>query len=395
MRFFTLISRDNPAAQIGLFLVISLGLLSLYASWNTQHWTKRQEFRFANGNLADRVQLLFENGNISPAISHQLYRRGISTRPNYVVVGQDGWMYLGDRYEQVASRAARGVPELDEPFLHRWSTQLRQRQDWLESKGIRSLFAIAPNKHAIYPEHGPAWMPFADHGVPARLTAAARAAGVNIVDTGPAIRALKSEREWLYNRTDTHWTYPAAFSGYRSIMDGLGEDIVALSEGQVEFTPERQVAAGLARLLGFDGLYDDPFDPGYAAAVRRPVDGFCITRVTREFETTGPCKTAVDAGVLTSYLHAVELRNEHALNPLSVLLVEDSFGYAPSRFFQHSFRTVWHAHLGYILEGERLKQFVERFQPDVVIYMVVERNLLRPLAYEFDGASGQVEAPLE
>lgn len=395
MSFFTSIFRDTVSRQLLLFLALSLGLLAAFAAWNQGNWTPRQSKRFAAASLEEKIALLFENGNISPEISRLFYRIGISVRPRYVVVGKEGWMYLGDKYEEVASRAARGIPELDRPLLARWSGQLRQRQDWLESRGVRSLFAIAPNKHAIYPEYGPSWLPFADHGTANRLVAAASEAGVNIVDTSPAIREQKCCLQWLYNRTDTHWTYPAAFIGYRAVMESLQGDLAVLSEDDVVFSPKDYPGGGLSNLLGFSTLYDAPFDPGYDVAITRPAGGFCIVNIQRDFSTRGRCEPRADTGVLAGAMIARQVENPRALNDLSVLMVEDSFGYAASRFFNHSFKRVWHAHVGFILNGERLRQFVARFQPDIVVFLLVERNLLRPLYYEFDGASGLAEAPIE
>ena len=156
----------KPKNQITLFFLISLGLLFLFALWNQQSWTLRQKQRFDNGQYPGKLGILFENGNVSPRVSLALYRRGISARPKYVVVGNDGWMYLGDKFEGAASRATTGLTELNESLLDRWSGQLLERQQWLAQEGVASLFAIVPNKHSIYPENAPAWLPFSDHRSP-------------------------------------------------------------------------------------------------------------------------------------------------------------------------------------------------------------------------------------
>ena len=384
--------------QIALFLLVSVGLLGVFAVWNQQNWTLRQEQRFDSGQYPGKLAILFENGNISPRVSLALYRRGISVRPNYVLVGQDGWMYLGDNFQDAATRAANGLEVLDDTLLARVSGQLRERQDWLAQQGVASLFAIVPNKHSIYPEYAPAWMPFSDHGDNGRLVAAAQSVGVNIVDTTPAIRAEKQGRQWLYNYTDTHWTYPAAFVGYSTILAALqnqGVPIEILPKDSVRFEATTYPAGGLAKLLGFARLLNHSFDRGYSVNIERPTESMCVTNIDRQFNESSECVAGPDRGIVGNYWTARQLSNPDALNDLSVLIVEDSFGFAPSRFYNNSFTTVWHAHLGFILNGERLKHFVQKFRPDIVVYMVVERNLLRPLAYEFDGASGIVEAPRE
>lgn len=381
--------------QLALFLAISLGLLASFGAWNAEQWTDRQNARYDGANPLGKLRVIFENGNISPAIAERFYRWGISLRPLYVVVGQDGWMYLGDQFEQVASRAVRGIPELDEPMLDRWTDQLRQRQDWLTSRGIRSLFAIAPNKHSIYPEHSPEWMPFAEQQTVSTLTSAAEGAGVRIVATAPAIQRLKSDRDWLYNRNDTHWMAPAAFAGYQEIIRALDSELALLSESDVSYELRPQPDGGLSRVLGFAELYDASEDPYFHTLIRGPADRFCKSFVDLKLQPSGPCRPMGDVRVLSRFRKVVQVDNPDALNDLSVLLVQDSFGVAPSRFFNHSFSRVWHAHQGYMSDVNRFREFVEKFQPDAVIVMAVERNLLRPMVYEFDGASGDTEVRVE
>lgn len=384
--------------QIACFLLLTGSLLVTFAVWNQQNWSLRQKQRFDAGAFPGKLAILFENGNISPSISMALYRMGISVRPNYVVVGKGGWMFLGDNFEGAVSRATVGLKSVDDMTLARWTGQLRERQDWLTEQGVRSLFAIVPNKHSVYPEHAPDWLSFDDHGDNERLVAAAESAGVHIVDTTPGIRQQKCCIDWLYNHTDTHWTFPGAFTGYSEVMAGLnriGMAVEALTPAELEFSPENYPAGGLAKLLGFAGALQKPFDPGYTVDIARPADAMCLTNIDRDFIPSGDCVVGPDRPVVGNYWTARQVDNPAALNDLSVLVVEDSFGYAPSRFYNHSFSTVWHAHLGFILNGERLRKFVEKFKPDLVIYMAVERNVMRPLTYEFDGASGIVEAPKE
>lgn len=388
----------RPKHQIALFLLLALGMLAAFAFWNQQQWTAQQKKRFSAAGYAQKLSILFENGHISPRASLAFYRRGISVQPRYAVVGKHGWLYLGDKFESVASRAATGTPELDAALLTRWTDQVKQRQDWLQAQRVRSLFVIAPNKHSVYPENSPDWLPFTYQDTGERLTAAAERAGVRIVNTTPAIRAEKCCRELLYNRTDSHWTAPAAFTGYTELMRALAAQdgkITALSASQVAFKANRAPASGLARMLRFDHLLPGDFDRAYALELAPPAGSLCVEKVDRDFEVGDKCVSRRDDVVLPTFWEARKVTNPDALNDLSVLVVQDSFGMAVSRYFTHSFTTVWHAHLGYILNGRRLRAFVRRFQPDIVVYLVVERNLLRPQAYEFDDASGVVAAPME
>ena len=384
--------------QILLFLSCVAALLIAMAAWNHTQWTPRQKERAAQGGWSTRLDLFFENANISPGLSKWLYQHGISTRPRYSLVGKDGWMFLGDRFNEAVSRAAHIQGQVSEDVARRWADQLRERQDWLNSRDIPSLFAVIPNKHSIYPEFAPPWLPFKSEGITDQLIMAGRARGVNIVDIRQNIRREKCCRDWLYNRSDTHWTALGAYLGYQGILSGLSKlapDLQRLPPERVSFRETRLPPGGLARLLGFSPLLPQDFDPGYTLIINREMKGACMRLIDRDFVERAGCQPVHDRPIVGNYQLAVKLENPGALNQVSLLLIEDSFGQAISRYYNHSFTTVWHAPLGWILNGERLRAFVERYQPDLVVYAVVERNILHPIAYEFDDRSGITEALVE
>jgi hypothetical protein len=389
--FSTSIFKMTNRRLLALFFTLVSVALLLVAAWNWSHWDSRDSRRFAARDFPTKVNLFFNNQGLSPHILNWLYQQGISTRPKYVVVGQDGWMYLGDHFQLVASKAADNYPWPDQPAIDRWSSQLLARQQWLASRGVESLLAIAPNKHSIYPENAPTWLPFRPPALTPHLVKQAKASGVSIVDTSPAIAAQRCCMDWLYNKTDTHWTLPGAYFAYLEIMQEIAvriPGVVALPASSISFEKSLLPGGRLDRMLGIDSLYPGEFDPGYVLKISPAANNLCFRKTSRKFSSTKKCEAVSDDHMSGGITTVNRVSNPDALNDLSVLIVEDSFGVAPSRYFNHSFSTVWHAHLGYLLTGDRLKEFVQKFRPDLVIYLMVERNLLRPGVYEFDGQSG-------
>ena len=294
------------------------------------------------------------------------------------------------------SKAGGHFPWPAEEEMNRWSQQLLERQQWLEQAGTVPLVAVAPNKHTIYPEQAPPWLPFQQPDLTRYLVSRARAEGVKIVDTAPLIAQQRCCVDWLYNKTDSHWTLPGAYLGYREVMLALAESIPSLSflgDESVTFEQQPVPGGGLVRMLGISSFYKSRGDVGYRANFQSTADRMCARNTSVDFEVTGECEAVEDRNMQAGLYAVQQLSNPDALNDLSVLIVQDSFGLAPSRFFNHSFKTVWHAHLGYILNGDRLKEFVTTFQPDIVLYLVIERNLLRPIVYEFDGKSN-ISSPI-
>lgn len=143
---------------------------------------------------------------------------GISPIPD-VVVGKEGWLYLGHGYTYEYYRAA---DPLRPDELHRWQQVLEERQAWLATQGIQYVVLIAPEKETIYPE----FMPDRINRVHAesaldQLLAHMRAhSQVPILDLRGVLWAAKNHQR-LYSRLDSHWNDYGAFLAYQQIMNRL------------------------------------------------------------------------------------------------------------------------------------------------------------------------------
>ena len=79
---------------------------------------------------------------------------------------------------------------------------------------------LAPAASDIYKENVPANAPLLDEdGYLDQLSAAVQAAGGSFVDVRPTLTAHKSE--YIYYRTDHHWTSTGAYYAYKQLCDAL------------------------------------------------------------------------------------------------------------------------------------------------------------------------------
>ena len=80
---------------------------------------------------------LFNLDLVEGHVNYHLYQAGISGNFSKVIIGKNGWMFLGNQYSQVLNQT-RGLK------FHLTANQniektiyaLKKRQDWLTSKGI-------------------------------------------------------------------------------------------------------------------------------------------------------------------------------------------------------------------------------------------------------------------
>ena len=80
---------------------------------------------------------------------------------------------------------------------------------------------LAPAASDIYKENVPANAPLLDEdGYLDQLSAAVQAAGGSFVDVRPTLTAHKSE--YIYYRTDHHWTSLGAYYAYSQLCQTLG-----------------------------------------------------------------------------------------------------------------------------------------------------------------------------
>lgn len=139
---------------------------------------------------------------------------GASPTP-VVIKGRDGWFFYGDD-GAVEDYARQGPMTRDE--VQGWRETLTRSHGWLRERQAAYVFAVAPDKHAIYPEKMPAALRrVGDMSRTDQVYEALAGTGVAAVDLRPALVAGRTH-ERVYQRTDTHWNDLGAFAAYRQII---------------------------------------------------------------------------------------------------------------------------------------------------------------------------------
>ena len=163
--------------------------LQALQKWPAQYETwVRDNFGFRSALIQWHSQLMLDVLGISPRAD--------------VVLGKDGWLFLGsnksiDAYRCIFPYEAAG--------LQHEIAYTRERTEFLRSRGIKYLNVWAPDKEQVYPEFLPLWI--RRSGGPCRmdqLGEALHGAGLSFVDLRAAERLAKQQAV-AYHRTDTPW----------------------------------------------------------------------------------------------------------------------------------------------------------------------------------------------
>ncbi len=271
-----------------------------------------------------------------------------------IVVGPEQWMFTTrDRAVEVR----RGADPFSERELALWADVLADRRRWCEERGVRYVFAIAPNKESIYADY---WPERLDVFAPTRreqLVEYVRGrADVPLLDLTPALAQARVDfaREGdVYFRLGTHWNDRGALYAYRALLEHA-------AQGAPQFAPRP--------LSDFSFVATDFQDDSWAG------------RLYLEDVLTQPnveLKLEFERGVPESFWREarekrlVSIDSTHARSDLPRAVVfHDSMGeklrpLLAEHFSRASFRWV----------SDFDTDLIEREKPDIVIQLFVERAL--------------------
>lgn len=278
-----------------------------------------------------------------------------------VVLGTEGWLYY-TRDGIFADR--RGEERLGEAELERWREVLEGRRAWLQQRGVPYVFAVAPNKVTIYPQHLPA-RHRARPDVPTRMDQivahlAARSQ-FRVVDGRPLLReAARSEQ--VYHRTDSHWNDAGAYVMYRAIVQAWGQQgltLTAFDRSALETRPYLHLG-DLIPLLPMSGMAKED------AAFLTPRDGWPSQRAALPAEWQQLPK---EWGIWEPPVLYESGRGEGVL-----LGIGDSFQWQMMPLLASHFRRCVFVSSS-VVDFEVFRVLVEVVKPTAVLEERVERNM--------------------
>jgi hypothetical protein len=277
-----------------------------------------------------------------------------------VIVGRDGWLFYADdsATEDYISATPFTPGELDE-----WRRTLEHTRTALAAHDTAFVFAVAPDKHGVYPEYMPSSLKRA--GLPPRsqqlIDDLAARSEVRSIDLLPVLLEAKA-RERVYHLTDTHWNARGAFAAYQRIITEVHRQVPAVPAAWLrsDFTERTRRVDGLD-LAGMIGLTRVLHEDVLELVPNR-------ARAARVVEPPGVPPTSEEGRLVT------EIPGSRL--PRAVV-VRDSFGSALAPFLSEHFSRVV-----YLWQNFVDAQTIQDEHPQVVIQEIVGRHLLAVSPYD-------------
>ena len=285
-----------------------------------------------------------------------------------LLIGSDGWLYFNTSTDWLDEI---GVQPAGLPSITSWRQAIVERRDWVESRGSRFLFVIAPEKETIYPEHLPPALRKRGMDTKAtRLIDALRGTGVDVLYLRDALLARKAQGAQVHFRLDMHWTQAGALAAAEAIADHIRKILPAVdkreftlrwSKPQIRWPEIYRGTAHLdqATLLGLPFLKEPD-------AIVAPVDGWKATKKV-EFR---------DGHLLYEFM-----RTDAPSLP-TLVVYGDSYIFPLMRPLAEYFRRAVFINPWETLTGECSlfpPQFIRSEHPDIVVNLRFEKGLADPV----------------
>jgi hypothetical protein len=270
---------------------------------------------------------------------------------NNVIIGQHGWLYYAGNNEMADYQRTR---QFDAAQLARVVATQQRRHEWLRQRGIAYVVFIAPNKSTVYPEHMLPSLPRAPGASRMEQAIAALRAQCRmpVVDVRDIFNTARAER-LLYLMTDSHWNEYGALLAQQAVLQAVGgmvSNVAPIATSACAIGEEPRMGCDLAYMLGLQDTYHD------TNIAVRPLAGFAATNVALGY-------------VVPADYQAFATEHPNRRLPRAVIF-RDSFGNRLNPFLAECF-----SRCVFLWTYDFDADVIEREQPDVVIYQLVERVL--------------------
>lgn len=315
----------------------------------------------------DKIVILTNKALLNPVLYY-------STDMSKAIIGKNGFVFLGNNYENVINRHYRNFVnsnEYNEKQLQR-HTNLRSAA---KSVNADYFILVSPDKHGVYCREFPDWVKTEQCSRVNKITNERiefLSKNGFIIDYPFDKLYNKSKQERVYYKTDTHWNELGAEIGFYSLLDIIKNKSSIFQNNK--FVKSDDYYMHKEKNTNFGDL-------GKIASLP---DFFPLDDVVYKFKTNSEYKIKWRGKDKTDFeyldIQNVKSRhdapyehmiNENAPNKMKVFIIHDSFNTAMTSFWNIHFSEIIYSNRGKN-EADLIKT-IKEFKPDFVIYETVER----------------------
>lgn len=338
---------------------------SIFGIWKFERPDENRKYKDQISLKVDRFSQEFDayfNDNFSfrsPLLDvfHQLKFKvfKVSTYANKTIIGEHDWYFLGEKQLSIY----QGHHDFNEKELNAFLDEWTNRKKYLDEKNIPFYWIIAPNKHNLYPEFLPKHLInirsrnrtglLLDHLNPSLSK--------HIIDPLPTLLKAKEDHK-VYYQLDNHWNFRAGEVVSKQLYERILKDHSQLKLNQVPEYKFDTIKANWGihyRTLGIPELYELITVPKFK---QKPIGRYKI-QIPETFALKDD--------------YALVYENPKGVSDLKVLIIRDSFGEQTIPFLSGLFKESI-----FIFDSWQLdlnKDYIERFNPDLVIYLGLESHI--------------------
>jgi hypothetical protein len=278
-----------------------------------------------------------------------------------VLQGQEDWLYIKRKFliDQIEGKEIMTLPK-----LRKYRVMMKKTDNYFAKKDANVYYTIAPNKHSIYSEYLPNDLQnrivdeqnidrFYDHFKNRK----------KYIDLRPTLFENKEEGVLLYEKYGTHWSNTGAYLAYREILSQLKRDwpsLKILREKHMDQILAPPADIGMVRALGIYhnliyNIKDEPFYEIKKGFQPEIIQDTILVQIHDKLPEWN-----------TRYIKT------NGKGP-KLLLIRDSFFNNIIDFMKYSFSEILIVHHK---GGNWNCEHVRQYNPDIVIWEIVERNLI-------------------
>lgn len=297
--------------------------------------------KFFNDNFIFRENIIF----LYSFLKYFIFSESISS---LVIIGKNGWFYLGDGNSRDYFTNKK---LLSEKSLDTWKKTITFKNSYANSKNIDYFFLVTPNKESIYKKNYP-FKEINKISIYDQLFELFENNNISVIDLK---KIFVNSKLPTYFKTDHHWNKYGAFLAYEAIMKSKSS--LSSDFENFYFKNIKTNGGDLINSMKLNNyiLEENNFEP-YSSLKINCEEKIINLKYINSLES-----------------HPTKVRECDNSKNKKILIFQDSFGPYLTTFFDASF-----SQSTYIWEYpsiEQYKKIIDDVNPDVIIEQRVERHI--------------------